>query len=420
MIENSFDSDFMTSLGTIKKVGRYELLKKLGRGGAGVVYLGRDPYIKRLVAIKISQTDTDKSRERFLVEAQSAGRFHHPNIVDIHDVGVQDDFCYLTMEYIEGSTLEKYCQEPDLLAKNKVVEILLDVCSALDYSHKKGVIHRDIKPANIMLTKSGYTKIADFGVAQMTEKTAETGIIGTPSYMSPEQLKGDPVGCESDIFSVGCVLYELLVGRQAFQGDNNFSIMYKITNDEPEPMSIVRNDIPPILEEILKKALAKDPKERYRSCMELAFDLRVALRGLTDKVNESKIRHIVDYVNHLAFFNNFDEDQVKEVVSVSNIVKVLKGRHILSEGEINDTFYIVMSGRVKVRKGEKDIAVIGTGSCFGEMALIAGQTRSANVIADTDCILLKLSAFSLDTASETVKYLFYKNFAMMLVRRLAN
>jgi len=189
--ETSIDSKFIASLEKLKTVGRYELIHKLGRGGAGVVFLGRDPYIKRDLAIKIAPTTTDKSRERFLVEAQSAGRFSHPNIVGIHDVGVQDDFCYITMEYIEGPTLEKFCDKDSLLPFGKVVDITLSVCSALSYSHKQGVIHRDIKPANIMIDKEEITKITDFGVAQMTENTAETGLFGTPSYMSPEQLKDE-------------------------------------------------------------------------------------------------------------------------------------------------------------------------------------------------------------------------------------
>ncbi|MFC1869498.1 protein kinase [Thermodesulfobacteriota bacterium] len=420
MEETSLDPEFITSLESIKTIRRYEIIRKLGRGGAGVVFLGRDPYIKRNVAIKISQTPTDKSRERFLVEAQSAGQFNHPNIVAVHDVGVQDDFCYLTMEYIEGTTLEEFCNEKKLLSLHRVAEIILSVCSALDYSHKQGVIHRDIKPANIMLDKDGNIKIADFGVAQMTESTAVTGIIGTPSYMSPEQLKDDMAGFQSDIFALGCVLYELLAGRKAFPGDNNFSIIYKITNTEPEPLLSIRPDLPLIMEEITKKAIAKDPAERYQSCTEFAYDLRVALRGLTDTVSDEKIKDVVDYVHHLKFFQAFSEEQVKEIVSVSNIIKVKKGKTIVSQGEIDDIFYIIMSGEAKVMKGDKDIALIGCGDCLGEMALIGGQIRVANVVAVTDSILLKIESSLLDDASDSVKHLFFKNFAITLVHRLSD
>lgn len=417
--EAPIDPEFLLSLEKLKTLGRYELIKKLGRGGAGVVFLGRDPYIKRYVAIKIARTVTDKARQRFLVEAQSAGRFNHPNIVDIHDLGVQDDFCYLTMEYIKGSTLEKYCEEGNLLPMSDVMDIVLNVCSALEYAHKEGVIHRDIKPANIMLTESNITKIADFGVAQMTESTAETGIIGTPSYMSPEQLKGETVGPESDIFSLGCVLYELLVGKKAFPGDNNFSIMYKITNEDPMPPSDIRKDIPEILAKIIGKALSKDTRNRYQNCADLALDLKVAKRGLSNTAKDEKIKDIVDYVHGLSFFQNFSVEEVEEIVSMSHIIKVKHGKFIVEQGDIDDTFYIVMSGEAKVIKDGRDLALISTGDCFGEMAMIGGQVRTANVIANNECILIKINATLLDSASEAVKFLFYKNFATTLVKRLA-
>jgi len=414
------DADFISCLEDFHTIGRYKIRHKLGKGGAGVVYLGKDPYIKRDVAIKISQTTTDRSRKRFLFEAQSAGRLNHPNIVSIYDVGDEGDFCYITMEYIEGSTLEKYCEKDSLLPLKKIVEIILSVCNALDYAHKQGIIHRDIKPANIMNDRMGNAKIADFGIAQMTENTAENGIFGTPSYMSPEQIKDEVIGCQSDIFSLGCVFYELLVGKRAFSGDNNFSTMYNITNSEPESILKIRPDLPEIIDEISRKSLAKDLKDRYQTCTELAYDLKVTLRGINGSIANEKAKDVVEYVHHLNFFHNFTEDQVREIVSVSNIIKVIKNKTIVAEGDIDDTFYIILSGQAKVRKNDKDIAFISTGDCFGEMAFICGQARVANVVADTDCILIKVRASLLDSASDSLKFLFYKNFAMTLVHRLSN
>ncbi len=419
--ENPVDSVFISSLEEISIVGRYEIKRKLGQGSSGVVYLGKDPYIERNVAIKISPTTTDSSRRRFLVEAQSAGRLNHPNIVVIYDAGVQGDFCYITMEYVEGSNLDEVCSKDRLLPLIRAAEIISDVCYGLEYAHKQGVIHRDIKPSNIMLDKVGHTKITDFGTAQMTDKTLTTGFLGTPSYMSPEQLKDEGVGIQSDIFSLGCVLYELLSGRQAFPGNNDYSTIYKIINEEPVPVLDIRQDLPRIMEEITKKALAKDPKERYQSCMDFAYDLRVALRGLIGVVSkDDEIKDAVDYVNHLTFFSNFTEDQVKELVSIGSIIKVPKGEVIVAEGEIDDTFYIILSGKVNVRKNNQDIALISEGECFGEMACIGGQTRIADVVAETDCQLMKISATLLDRSSETIKFLFYKNFASTLVRRFTH
>jgi serine/threonine-protein kinase len=329
------------------------------------------------------------------------------------------DFCYITMEYIEGPTLDKFCHKKNLLPVNKVTEIIFSVCYALDYAHKRGVIHRDIKPSNIMVDNTGTAKITDFGVAQMTEKTAEMGIFGTPSYMSPEQLRDEIAGNESDLFSLGCVLYELLSGEQAFPGENSFSIMYKITHEEPVSLLRLRPDLPEIFGEIVKKALAKDPNKRYPSGIAFGYDLRVALRGLAGEAAEEKVGDFADDIYRLAFFSEFTGDQVREIASASTLVNIPEGQVVVSEGEIDDTFYILVSGTAKVRKNGKDIASIGTGECFGEMACIGGQARVATVLADTDCIVMKISATLLDGASDSVKFLFFKNFAMTLVRRLS-
>ncbi|MFC1495454.1 protein kinase [Thermodesulfobacteriota bacterium] len=420
MEETSIDPGFIDSLSGIKSIGRYEISAKLGRGGAGIVFLAKDPYIKRHVAIKAAQTVTDKSRERFLVEAQSAGRFNHPNIVSVHDVGVQDDFCYLAMEYIEGTTLDYYCKKENLLPIHKVIEIVLSASSALNYSHKRGIIHRDIKPANIMLDTDGIIKITDFGVAQMTESETVSGIFGTPSYMSPEQVNEERISFQSDVFSLGCVLYELLTGQKAFPGENNFSIIYKITNVEPESILSIRQDLPDIIDGIVKKALAKDISNRYQSCTDFAYDLKFALRGVGDTVVvDEKVKGVADYVHHLKFFQSFPQEQIEEIVALSHIIKIKESSVIVSEGEIDDTFYIIMSGKAKVEKNRQEIACIETGDCLGEMALIGGQRRIADVVAITDCILLKISASLLDNASDSLKHLFFKNFAITLVHRLS-
>jgi serine/threonine-protein kinase len=421
MAENFIEAGFISSLKEFGTTGRYQIIRRLGQGGAGVVYLGRDHYIKRDIAIKISQPSSDRARERFLVEAQSAGRLHHPNIVAVYDAGVCRDYCYITMEYVDGPPLEKFCRKESLLPLKKGLRIILDVCNALDYAHKEGVIHRDIKPSNIILDKTDTPKITDFSIAQMIERTAPVGIFGTPSYMSPEQLKDEALGTQSDIFSVGCVLYELLTGERTFSGDNSFSIMYKTINEKPKSILSIRPDLPKILQEITKKALAKNPKKRYQTCMDLGCDLSVAFRGLTGEIKkEKKIDDAVGFVHNLRFFRDFTRDQVKELMSASHIVKVGEGKVIMSEGEIDDTFYVILSGKVKVMKNDKPIALIDVGKCFGEMAYIGGQPRAANVVTETDCILMKISAPLLDRASEAMQLLFFKNFAMTLVQRLSN
>ena len=415
MPDISIHSEFKTAMKDLKTIARYEIIHKLGEGASGVVYLGMDPYIKRHVAIKISQATTNIALERFFTEAQSAGRLNHPNLVAIYDIGMQNDLCYITMEYVDGTTLEKYCRKDNLLPVNKAVEIIFNVCNAIDYAHRQDIIHRDVKPSNIMLSKSNIPKITDFGIAQMTQQTSELGVWGTPSYMSPEQLKEETIGSYSDVFSLGCVLYELLTGEIAFPGDNNFAIMYKVTNEEPTAITELRPDLPGILDDIIKKTLAKDPTKRYQTCIDLTYDLRVALRGFTETFLDGKVKDAVDYVHHAPFFQNFTREQVKELIAASSIVKFPKEKVIVAEGEIDDTFYILLNGNAKIRKNNQDIASIGVGECFGEMAYISGQARTATVMADTECILIKISATLMDKSPNDIQLLFYKNFARTLV-----
>ena len=357
MSKSPFEGKAISGLADLKSVGRYEIIRKLGQGGTAVVYLGMDRYIKRHVAIKIANPASDRSRERFFVEAQSAGRLNHPNIVAIYDASVYKEFCYITMEYIEGTTLKKFCDKANLFPLNRALEVVFNVCTALDYAHREGVIHRDIKPSNIMLDNLGVIKITDFGIAQITEQTVEMGIFGTPSYMSPEQLRDGVVGSESDVFSLGCVLYELLTGEQAFSGANNFSIMYKITNKEPPSLLDMRPELPNILEQITKRALAKDPKGRYHTCMEFAYDLKVAIDGSMGTPRDEHDKDVVDYVRHVPFFRDFTYAQIKELMPATRIMRVSKGEVIVAEGEIDDTFYVILSGKANIRKKDKDIAL---------------------------------------------------------------
>lgn len=406
-------------LDNIDTVGRYKIIRKLGQGGSGVVYMGLDPYIKRVVAIKLSKFNTDKERSHFFVEAQSAGRLSHPNIVSIYDAGVYRDYCYMAIEYVKGDTLLKYCKKENQLPVNTIIKIIINVCNALDYAHQQKVIHRDIKPTNIMMDSSLFPKITDFSIAHISEATLDMAILGTPRYMSPEQLKDSKVSAISDIFSLGCVLYELLAGVKAFPGDNHFSIMYKISNEDPVPVSSLRSGIPKILDEIIQKTLAKNPDDRYQSCIELSYDLRVVQRGLAGSQGNERVNDIIGFINHLPFFKNFTKKHIKELLSVSKISKIPKGKKIVSEGEIDDTFYIIMSGKVAITKDNKKLAAVGQGNCFGEMAYISGRARTATVVAETDCILLVISAPLLDNASKSIQLLFLKNFALTLVDRLA-
>ncbi len=270
-------------------LGRYKVLKELGRGSMGVVYLGKDPTIQRFVAIKTMQLDAiddaDKLQEvktRFFREAESTGRLSHPNIVTIFDAGEEQDLGYIAMELLQGTTLKEWSRKPNLMPFQKMIPILATVAEAMDYAHQQGVVHRDIKPANIMVTNDDVVKIMDFGIAKMAtfSKTQTNIVMGTPTYMSPEQIAGKKVDGRSDIFSLGVVMFELLTGRPPFMADNVSALLFAIAHNPHPSLKAIRPDMPPLLKTILDRALHKDPVHRYRRAGEFATELRAGAADL--------------------------------------------------------------------------------------------------------------------------------------------
>ena len=274
--------------GTVEKpmLGRYEVLKELGKGAMGVVYLGKDPKIGRVVAIKtmaLSQEfeadELTEVKERFFREAQTAGRLSHPNIVTIYDTGEEHDLCYIAMELLKGGDLVPFCKPASLLDPNRAVSVVARCAEALGYAHLQGVVHRDVKPANIMYHPDTDTvKLTDFGIARLTDssKTRTGMVLGTPSYMSPEQLAGMKIEGRSDLFSLGVSLYQMLTGRLPFEGESMAQLMFKIANEAPTDISTLRPELTPGIVGFLARALAKNPDERFQSGEEFAQALRAA------------------------------------------------------------------------------------------------------------------------------------------------
>src|SRR6267143_1003037 len=270
-------------------LGRYKVLKELGRGAMGLVYLGKDPTIQRFVAIKTMRLDQiendDKLQDvkaRFFREAESTGRLSHPNIVTIYDAGEQDDLGYIAMELIEGTPLKQWARKPNLMPVNEVLLTVATVADALDYAHQQGVVHRDIKPANIMLTKDRVVKVMDFGIAKMasSSKSHSNIVVGTPTYMSPEQIAGKKVDGRSDIFSLGVVLFELLTGQLPFTADNLSAVLFSIAHHPHPAIQTLRSDLPLMVQEIVDRALQKELAHRYRRADEFADELRACLQSL--------------------------------------------------------------------------------------------------------------------------------------------
>ncbi len=276
----------------VLKLGRYEVVRELGKGAMGIVYLAKDPLIGRLVALKTirvsAHSDDDETREfqqRFIREAQAAGILNHPSIVTVHDIGQDDgsNVSFIAMEYVEGQNLKEVLQQGRALSFEQIGDIVAQVAEALDFAHAKGIVHRDVKPANIILVEGMRAKITDFGIAKIATGAANltsTGqFLGTPNYMAPEQVKGAPVDGRTDLFSLGICLYELLTRRKPFGGDSLTSISYKIVHEPFPPLHEINPQIPDGFEEIVAKCLAKDPGRRYQRGKDLAGALRAVIRG---------------------------------------------------------------------------------------------------------------------------------------------
>ncbi|MDD5167792.1 MAG: serine/threonine-protein kinase [Syntrophales bacterium] len=275
----------MDNADTKPTLGRYEITKELGRGAMGTVFLGKDPRINREVAIKtlryeeIDAEQLAEVKKRFFREAEAAGKLSHPNIVTIYDVGEDYDIAYMAMELLDGADLTKYSQKDNLLPLPEVLRIIGAVAGALDYAHENGVVHRDIKPANIMILNNGEIRVTDFGIARvMTTSKTQTGVIlGTPSYMSPEQIAGQRVDGRSDLFSLGVVFYELLTGEKPFQGDSIATLMFNITTGSPRPLKELAPELPEMCTVVIERMLAKDRDGRYAKGKDLVSDLSQCL-----------------------------------------------------------------------------------------------------------------------------------------------
>jgi len=268
------------------RIGRYRIIKAVGRGATGVVYHAIDEKIERPVAIKtiqfagqLGEEDQDRLRERLIREARLAGMLSHPGVTTIYDVGHEGDVTYIAMEYVDGPTLDQVLSEPEPLGAVRMFSILGQTAVALDYAHSKGIVHRDIKPANIMISEDGTSKIADFGIAKITAAenlTMTESIVGTPHYMSPEQVQGQPVDGRSDQFSLAVISYEMLTGEKPYTGEHLTTVVYKIVAEEPVLPHRLNPSLSTAIENVLRKALSKKADARYRNCQEFAEALERA------------------------------------------------------------------------------------------------------------------------------------------------
>jgi serine/threonine protein kinase len=414
------------------RLGKYEVLHEVGRGSMGTAYLGHDPYIDRPVAIKVAHAEQlsdeesgDRYKKMFFNEAHTAGRLTHPNIIGIYDAGVDGDACYIVMELCEGGdTIKDFCRPDNLLPLEKVVEMIFKCAKALDYAHKQGVIHRDIKPTNILSTHDGDVKIGDFSIAHLTKtdstETMPMGLVGSPRYMSPEQVTEDYITNQTDIFSLGIVMYELLTGKHPFVADSFSRLVQRILNEDPPSITSIRTEVPDSLVKIVEKALAKDRDVRYQMGMDLASDLSKAFDTLLEAPEEniSEQEQFVA-VKQLDFFDGFPDAEVWEIVRAGKWQDYNDRDEIIVEGELDDSFYIIVRGEVSVQKGGKDLRALMSGDCFGEMGYLAKTKRTATIVAKGPTALLKVNSTVISQVSLNCQVRFLKVFLRTLIHRLS-
>ena len=413
----------------IPKIGKYQVLRSLGRGATSHVYLALDPFSNRQVAIKVVQQDVlgdqeygRRFRKLFLTEASLAGKLAHPHIAAIYDAVADDEASYIVMEYVQGGTLEQFAKIDNLLPVGKVIEIVFKCCKALDFAHRHGVIHRDIKPANILLGEDTDIKISDFGAALTSaSETTQVSGVGSPAYMSPEQVQEQPLSHQTDIFSLGVVMYQLLTGTLPFKATNNYSMVFQIINVDPPPPSIFRPEIPASLDLVVKRALQKRVESRYPTWEEFAQDL-VDIFTHLKKTPEQPVPDTEKFntLRRLQFFRNFGDVDLWQVLHIANWSRVRAGTMLIREGEAGTSFYILAGGEVDVTRNARMLTVLRSGECFGEMAYLGRRSfrRSASIRSRTDATLVEIRPDALEAATESCRHCFTAAFLELLVARL--
>jgi eukaryotic-like serine/threonine-protein kinase len=416
-----------------QSIGKYQILQELGRGASGKVYLADDPFGQRKVAIKVAYPEALKNREdgafyksMFLNEAALAGKLNHPHIVQIFDAVVEDKYCYIVMEYVEGGTLEKFCTPEGLLEPREVAEIAFKCVRALAFAQTLGLTHRDLKPGNILHNDGTEIKIADFGAAinKVSDRTIITNV-GSPAYMAPELVTGTAQASHlTDIYALGVVMYFMLTGRLPYTGANTMSVIYQIVNTDPQPPSAHREGLPPALDAIVMKAMSKDPSKRFPTWDDFGAALAETWKKdqKTEERRDQSDTERFQVLRTLPFFRDFPENELWEVMRLSKWAKFKPDTALIKEGDHGDSFFILAGGYVRVTRGKKILSVLTAGDCFGEMSYLKKEAthRSATVTTTSDCILMKIRAEDLRGASLTCRRLFDEHFLNILVDRLDN
>ncbi|MBC5765993.1 protein kinase domain-containing protein [Ramlibacter albus] len=410
-------------------IGKYAVVRELGRGASSTVYLGDDPFNKRKVAIKrihphLIADERQGVRYRRLLrkEATMAGQLRHPHIVSVYDADVEAEAPYIVLEYVPGAPLSHFTSAASLLPVGQVLDICYTCCSAMEYAHTRGLVHRDLKPANILMDANGDVKLTDFGTALQvkSDSTQTLGLVGSPMYMAPEQVREQPCTNRSDMFSLAVTVYELLTGRRPFEGDSEYATLYKISNDEPTPPSMLRPGLPEGIDDVLMLALSKRPEHRFAQWMDFAEAVLAVKREVRGVSAEHRDGERFAQMRKLPFFAEFPDQVLWEALRLGVVGMHPRGYMLMEEGAAGDSFYVLIEGRVAVvRKGWK-VAQLDAGVTLGEMSYLrkSDRRRTATAVAETPVVVLEIRNEALRKASEDLQLAFDKAFIDLLLNRL--
>jgi serine/threonine protein kinase len=408
-------------------IGKYTLSKILGQGATSTVYLGFDSFAKRQVAVKILKQEIlndpkmGKIYQRQLDnEASLVGKLSHPHIVAIYDALIGDDASHIVMEYVSGGTLEKHAEPDNLLPIDRVVEYMFKCCRALNYAQFNGVIHRDIKPANMLLTEDGDIKISDMGAAVLLDlEQTQVSNLGSPGYMSPEQVRSEVLTHQTDIYSLGVVMYRLLTGRAPHQAQNLASLCHQILHIEPPTLRSHRPDIPQELERLVLRAMHKDRKLRYQNWKDFGSDLAALGRFAQSEQTANQTEQFTT-MREMSLFKDFTDIELWEILRIGEWQQQPAQTVLMREDEMGDAFYVIIKGGVSVTKNGHLLNLIRGDDCFGEMAYISGRVvpRSATVTANTEVTVLKIMPKLLAQLSDHCQLHFNQAFLRVMADRL--
>ena len=411
------------------QVGKYDIQKLLGKGATGTVYLAKDTFTGREVALKTIEPEVFRDpefgtvhRSQFQNEASLAGKLRHPHIVAILDAVVGEDSGHIAMELVTGGDLSQHVKPDKLLPPADVLQIGFKCCGAMDYAYREqGIVHRDIKPANIMLARGTDIKIADFGAAFLKKsQAAQTAAMGSPFYMAPEQIEGREPTLHSDMYSLGVVLYELLVGERPFVADKLDALVQKILETEPVPPSEARPGLPRELDAVVLRAIKKDPAQRYGTWAQFGVELS---RVMSLVVPASAIPDSEKYLalSKVEMLQLLSDAEFWELAAAARWLRVEKGKAVVKEDAPGQSFFFLAKGQAKVTKQGRLLNMINEGECFGEMAFIRGgeEPRHATVESMTDLVLAEFPPETLEKMSQAAQLHLTRALVRNVVERLA-